>query len=218
MTICHLPNGPTAYFKLTSVELPKRIEVSRPCSHLLHPISSSFAFRSTAQGHARATEHFPELVLNGFVTRLGHTIGRLFQTLFPPMPEFQGRQVVTLHNQRDFLFFRRHRYAFRAPERVALQEIGPRFTLKLRWVKRGLPAVRSFGDPGRPLEFDRFEEGEKEGMDVDGGDGDADGDVDGAEDDAEDENGEEEAAGSTHQKVVPPTEDEYLWIWKVSLV
>ena len=35
----------------------------------------------------------------------------MFQTTFPPMPEFQGRQVVTLHNQRDFLFFRRHRYA-----------------------------------------------------------------------------------------------------------
>ena len=27
----------------------------------------------------------------------------MFQTLFPQMPEFQGRQVVTLHNQRDFL-------------------------------------------------------------------------------------------------------------------
>lgn len=82
----HLPNGPTAYFKLTSVELTKEIF-----------------------GHARATPHNPELVLNGFVTRLGHAVGRMFQTLFPPMPEFQGRQVVTLHCQRDFLFFRRHR-------------------------------------------------------------------------------------------------------------
>lgn len=86
MTIVYLPNGPTAYFKLTSIELPKKI-----------------------RGHGRPTDHYPELVLNGFVTRLGHTVGRLFQTLFPPMPEFQGRQVVTLHNQRDFLFFRRHR-------------------------------------------------------------------------------------------------------------
>lgn len=34
----------------------------------------------------------------------------MFQQLFPPLPEFEGRQVVTLHNQRDFLFFRRHRY------------------------------------------------------------------------------------------------------------
>ena len=106
ITLCYLPNGPTAYFKLTSIELSKKISVSdehgRPQEHCLT--------RYDHQGHARATAHFPELVLNGFVTRLGHTVGRLFQTLFPPVPEFQGRQVVTLHNQRDFLFFRRHRY------------------------------------------------------------------------------------------------------------
>ena len=62
-----------------------------------------------SKGHARATPHHPELVLNGFVTRLGHACGRMFQTAFPQLPEFQGRQVVTLHNQRDFIFFRRHR-------------------------------------------------------------------------------------------------------------
>lgn len=68
-----------------------------------------------SQGHARATPHHPELILNGFVTRLGHAVGRMFQTLFPPLPEFEGRQVVTLHNQRDFLFFRRHRYVTISP-------------------------------------------------------------------------------------------------------
>lgn len=50
-----------------------------------------------------------ELILNGFSTLLGISIGRLFGSMFPPMPMFRGRQVVTLHNQRDFLFFRRHR-------------------------------------------------------------------------------------------------------------
>ncbi|KAG1814526.1 Brix-domain-containing protein [Suillus variegatus] len=93
------------------------------------------------------------LVLNNFSTTLGHNVGRMFQTLFPPLPEFQGRQVVALHNQRDFLFFRRHRYAFRSPEKVALQEIGPRFTLKLRWLKRGLPAVQNFGASPDALEI-----------------------------------------------------------------
>src|SRR5258706_2762001 len=68
-----------------------------------------------SQVHARATPHHPELILNGFVTRLEHAAGRMFQTLFPPLPEFEGRQVVTLHNQRDFLFFRRHRYAGISP-------------------------------------------------------------------------------------------------------
>ncbi|KAL0577532.1 Ribosome production factor 1 [Marasmius crinis-equi] len=131
ITLIHLPNGPTAYFKLTSIELTKQI-----------------------YGHARATPHNPELVLNGFVTRLGHTVGRMFQTMFPALPEFQGRQVVTLHNQRDFLFFRRHRYAFRSTEKVALQEIGPRFTLKLRSMRKGIPAVHDLGEAPKPLEFD----------------------------------------------------------------
>ncbi|KZW00033.1 Brix-domain-containing protein [Exidia glandulosa HHB12029] len=119
ITLVQLPDGPTAYFKLTSIELTKQIF-----------------------GHARASPHHPELILNGFVTTLGHTVGKMFQTLFPPLPEFEGRQVVTLHNQRDFLFFRRHRYAFRSTEKVALQEIGPRFTLKLKWLKKGLPTAR----------------------------------------------------------------------------
>jgi ribosome production factor 1 len=81
------------------------------------------------------------LILNNFTTLLGHSIGRLFGSLFPPQPQFRGRQVVTLHNQRDFLFFRRHRYAFTSPTQAKLQEIGPRFTLKLRWLRKGLPAV-----------------------------------------------------------------------------
>ncbi|OSX63959.1 hypothetical protein POSPLADRAFT_1054591 [Postia placenta MAD-698-R-SB12] len=186
VTIVYLPDGPTAYFKLTSIELSKKI-----------------------RGHARPTEHFPELVLNGFVTRLGHSVGRLFQTLFPPMPEFQGRQVVTLHNQRDFLFFRRHRYAFRSTEKVALQEIGPRFTLKLRSLKKGLPAVKNLGEPSKTLEFDTFEEGTE--------------DVEMATNDPkEDGKGEEEVDKQVEvepksKKAVPPTEDEYQWIWKPEL-
>jgi ribosome production factor 1 len=73
-------------------------------------------------------------------------------TLFPPRPEISGRQVVTLHNQRDYLFFRRHRYIFREARpteknvvgadgkemegvkgiRAGLQEIGPSKALPFR--------------------------------------------------------------------------------------
>ncbi|KAI0763794.1 Brix-domain-containing protein [Trametes elegans] len=191
ITMVHLPDGPTAYFKLTSIELSQKIS-----------------------GHARATAHYPELVLNGFVTRLGHTVGRFFQTLFPPMPEFQGRQVVTLHNQRDFLFFRRHRYAFRSTEKVALQEIGPRFTLKLRYLKKGLPAVKNLGAPSKALEFDADEnEQEQQALkDVEMGEA-------GARQGAGegDEEGTETPQLTTSKKVLPPTEDEYLWMWKPEL-
>ncbi|KAK9452875.1 anticodon-binding protein [Dipodascopsis uninucleata] len=115
LTFVHLPEGPTMFFSLTSLKMPKEIS-----------------------GHGRSTHHVPELVLNNFSTRLGFTVGRLFQSLFPQQPEFVGRQVVTLHNQRDFIFFRRHRYVFKESERVGLQELGPQFTLKLRRVQRGI--------------------------------------------------------------------------------
>ncbi|KAG5647517.1 hypothetical protein DXG03_009454 [Asterophora parasitica] len=184
ITLVHLPEGPTAYFKLTSVELTKQIF-----------------------GHARATPHHPELVLNGFVTRLGHAVGRMFQTTFPPLPEFQGRQVVTLHNQRDFLFFRRHRYAFRSTEKVALQEIGPRFTLKLRSLKKGIPAVQNYGEAPKPLTFDvdPFEVDEEEKTE---------------KDENNNETSADDAAESTpkpRKPVVPPKTDEFLWAWKPEL-
>lgn len=115
IVLIHLPKGPTAYFRLSNVVLSKEIF-----------------------GHGRSSAHQPELILNNFTTRLGHLVGRMLHSLFPPVPEFQGRQAVTFHNQRDFIFFRRHRYAFRSAERVDLQELGPRFTLKLKWVQRGL--------------------------------------------------------------------------------
>lgn len=41
-----------------------------------------------------------------------HVLVRLIASLFPQDPNFRGRRVVTFHNQRDFIFFRHHRYGF----------------------------------------------------------------------------------------------------------
>ncbi|CAL9729674.1 ribosome production factor 1 [Monosporozyma unispora] len=115
LTFMHLPDGPTFYFKLSSyVEIQK------------------------IRGHGKPTSHIPELILNNFQTRLGKTVGKLFQSILPQNPDFEGRQVITLHNQRDYIFFRRHRYIFKETERVGLQELGPQFTLKLKRLQRGL--------------------------------------------------------------------------------
>ncbi|KAK4267103.1 hypothetical protein QN277_023935 [Acacia crassicarpa] len=138
LLIIGLPDGPTAHFKLSKLRLRKDIK-----------------------GHGNPTSHKPELVLNNFTTRLGHRIGRLIQSLFPQDPEFKGRRVVTFHNQRDFIFFRHHRYIFEtkevkktdskgnktkdskeenAPQTktiARLQECGPRFTLKLISLQHG---------------------------------------------------------------------------------
>lgn len=114
MLLIHLPNGPTALFKLSSIVLSKQIH-----------------------GHAAMSKHTPELILNNFNTRLGHTVGRLIGSLFPYSPNFHGRRVITIHNQRDFIFFRQHRYVFDSAEEARLQEMGPQFTLKLRSLQHG---------------------------------------------------------------------------------
>lgn len=194
----------------------------------------------------------------------------MFQTFFPALPEFQGRQVVTLHNQRDFLFFRRHRYvyapyapssilsyftftpqmrplftvcgmirlryAFRTPEKVALQEIGPRFTLKLRSLKKGLPAVKALGEAPPALEFDNFDDVDEEmaaeeraAADAAAGDGTEMGAAGAGGEDAEMGEGEGEGEGEEEAKEEeetgkdkgkdakrkPPKGEEFEWVWKV---
>ncbi|EXC13631.1 hypothetical protein L484_019588 [Morus notabilis] len=137
LLVMTLPNGPTAHFKLSNLVLRKDIK-----------------------NHGNPTSHEPELILHGFTTRLGHRVGRLFQSLFPQDPDFHGRRVVTFHNQRDFIFFRHHRYVFETKEtkqtdskgtktkdakdkvsqekiKARLQECGPKFTLKLISLQNG---------------------------------------------------------------------------------
>ena len=112
--ITKLPAGPTAYFKVSSVKLSDKIA-----------------------GCGNTTSHHPEIILNNFTTRLGHRIGRFLGSLFPHAPNFKGRQVATFHNQRDCIFVRHHRYVFDSLEKARLQELGPRFTLRLRWLQEG---------------------------------------------------------------------------------
>ncbi|KAL8426878.1 hypothetical protein Efla_002486 [Eimeria flavescens] len=150
--ICHLPEGPTCYFRMTNVLLAQDLP-----------------------GGGSSSTHTPELLFNNFTTALGRRVARLLSSLFPIAPQFTGRRLITFHNQRDFIFFRHHRYIFRPKKRLrplpdmsatqqqqgedegqdtdgeeeqqqpidpkvgaALQEIGPRFTLKLMWLHAGL--------------------------------------------------------------------------------
>ncbi|KAI4131989.1 MAG: hypothetical protein LQ338_000973 [Usnochroma carphineum] len=135
LTLVHLPAGPTFHFSISNWVEGKKVP-----------------------GHGRPTDHNPELILNNFRTPLGLLTAHLFRTVFPPQPDFEGRQVVTLHNQRDYIFLRRHRYVFRekreseknvvGPDgkevkgaegiRAGLQELGPRFTMKLRRIDKGI--------------------------------------------------------------------------------
>merc|ERR1719219_2127900 len=120
LVLCHLPEGPTAHFKLTSSKLSK--EMKKKCK-----ICKKFD-----------KEVKPEVILNNFNTMLGHRVGRMLASIFHYDPDFEGRRVVTFHNQRDYVFFRHHLYGFSEDgKKVGLREIGPRFTLKLRSLQKG---------------------------------------------------------------------------------
>lgn len=142
LTVVHLPQGPTFHFSISNWVEGKKLP-----------------------GHGNPTGHYPELILNNFRTPLGKLTAHLFRSIFPSRPELQGRQVVTLHNQRDYIFVRRHRYVFREKRsteksvvdrdgkeikgvegiRAGLQELGPRLTLKLRRIDTGIGRAGSDG-------------------------------------------------------------------------
>ena len=135
LTIVHLPSGPSFTFSISNWIEGKKLP-----------------------GHGNPTDHIPELILNNFRTPLGSLTAHMLRQVFPPQPDFQGRQVVTLHNQRDYIFVRRHRYVFREKKaseksvvgidgkefedvkgiKAGLQELGPRFTMKLRRIDKGI--------------------------------------------------------------------------------
>ena len=89
MVVSHLPLGPTAMFKVSSIQLSKDVH-----------------------NHGQSISSKPEIILNSFSTRLGHRVGRFLGSLYKHDPNFKAREVVTFHNQRDFIFVRHHRYIF----------------------------------------------------------------------------------------------------------
>ena len=76
--------------------------------------------------------------------------------MFPAAAEFDGRKVVTFHNQRDFIFVRHHRYIFDSAKKARLQELGPQFTLRMKWLLSG-----SFDTKGGEYEWVRKSENER---------------------------------------------------------
>jgi len=115
MILTHLPDGPTCEFKISNVVYHEQIE---DC--------------------AKNTHHNPEIITKNFNTKLGLRTSRILNSLFPHTPDYLGRQVVTFHNQRDFIFFRHHRYIFSDEfDKAHLQEIGPRFNMRLLSIQKG---------------------------------------------------------------------------------
>jgi ribosome production factor 1 len=122
LIVSHLPEGPTATFRV-----------------------SNFLTYAQLEDPAPRTEHYPELIFKNFDTRLGRRISRMLECLFPATRDYAGRAVATFHNQRDYIFLRTHRYIFDSLDAVRLQEMGPRFTLRLLSLQSGT-FDRQFGE------------------------------------------------------------------------
>lgn len=99
---------------------------------------SDIVYREEIRGAALPSDHNPELIFKNFKTKLGLRLQRVFNSIFPKSEELEGRRIITFHNQRDYIFFRHHRYQFEDDlQSVRLQEIGPSFTLRLLSIQKG---------------------------------------------------------------------------------
>ena len=116
LLLIHLPSGPTMEFKLFNV-----------------------VYQDEIKGHGTSAGHNPELMFRNFKTTLGYRVQRALNALFPKDEELKGRELITFQNQRDYIFFRYYRYMFTEDFKSAnLQELGPRFAMRLLYVQKGL--------------------------------------------------------------------------------
>lgn len=160
--VVNLPYGPTAAFRLSSSMLSSEIKNhGTMTSHVPEVILTNFVTRLGRRVGRFIGSLYPRVRA---CVRAGGGVGGQVVVVFgvwcvaavavwclvacaprqpPPHPpaqkaDYSGRRVCTFHNQRDFVFFRQHRYVFKDDgSGVRLQELGPRFTLKLKWILAG---------------------------------------------------------------------------------
>ena len=98
LVISHLPFGPTAYFTL------------RNCVQ-----------RHDIENVGNMSEAFPQVILDGFKSKLGRRLGNVLKSLFP-VPKPDSKRVVTFSNQDDHISFRHHMFDKKGRD-VTLQEV-----------------------------------------------------------------------------------------------
>lgn len=136
MTISHLPFGPTAHLSLSNCVLRHDLR----------------------EGIETMSEAYPHLIFHNFTSTLGARVTAILRALFP-VPKPDSVRVLTFANQDDFISFRHHTFRKIASRttasssspspssssssspsplsRIELQEVGPRFEMKLFMIKLG---------------------------------------------------------------------------------
>eukprot|EP00339_Tiarina_fusa_P002789 CAMPEP_0117040172 /NCGR_PEP_ID=MMETSP0472-20121206/28134_1 /TAXON_ID=693140 ORGANISM="Tiarina fusus, Strain LIS" /NCGR_SAMPLE_ID=MMETSP0472 /ASSEMBLY_ACC=CAM_ASM_000603 /LENGTH=285 /DNA_ID=CAMNT_0004750839 /DNA_START=16 /DNA_END=869 /DNA_ORIENTATION=+ len=112
LIVCHLPFGPTAFFGLSNCVLRHDIEGVAPLSLA-----------------------YPHLIFNNFSSKLGERTTNILKYLFP-VPKDESKRVITFSNDNDFVSFRHHMFE-KDGRKVELEEVGPRFEMKLYQIRLG---------------------------------------------------------------------------------
>lgn len=115
LILCHLPVGPTIYFGLENVVL----------RHDVH------------EKLATMPEIYPHLIFHHFSTTLGERVTNILKHLFP-VAKTESKRVITFANNDDLISFRHHTYEKDTYKSVNLNELGPRFEMKLYQISLGL--------------------------------------------------------------------------------
>eukprot|EP01119_Soliformovum_irregulare_P022798 TRINITY_DN7862_c0_g1_i1.p1 TRINITY_DN7862_c0_g1~~TRINITY_DN7862_c0_g1_i1.p1 ORF type:complete len:164 (-),score=42.56 TRINITY_DN7862_c0_g1_i1:114-605(-) len=118
LVVSHLPYGPTAYFGLSTVVLRHDLTEKETIS-----------------------QAFPHLIFDNLNTVLGQRVSSILKYLFP-VPKEDSKRVITFANDHDYISFRHHQYETQGKE-ITLQEIGPRFEMKLYQIKLGTIEMES---------------------------------------------------------------------------
>lgn len=119
MIISHLPSGPTAYFALSNVVL----------RHDLRTELDSMP------------EEYPHLIFHNFNSRIGDRVMDILKFLFP-VPKLDSKRTISFINKDDYIIFRHHQYKKQDYKTIALDEIGPRFVMKLYQISLGTVEIQ----------------------------------------------------------------------------
>ena len=118
LIVSHLPHGPTTYFSLCNCVLRHDIETS-----------------------TTIPEQYPQLIFHNFKKPLGIRIRNVLQALFP-VPKPDSKRVITFYNNNDFISFRHHTFSKNSKGEIELEEIGPRFEMRVFRVTLGTVDIK----------------------------------------------------------------------------
>jgi U3 small nucleolar ribonucleoprotein protein IMP4 len=113
LIVSHMPYGPTTYFALYNTVLRHDITTKK-----------------------KMTLATPKILFHGFNTQLGVRVQTILANLFPPSSDDSCVRTMTFYNNDDFVSFRHHRVD-KDYKSVDLEEMGPRFEMRLFRIRLG---------------------------------------------------------------------------------